>query len=64
FALTDPFFDGEVREARRLILVVDNSGSMRATDVSPSRLDAALQDLRQVVAKLDEVGGVETEVAG
>src|SRR5262245_45448293 len=43
FALTDPFFNWEILQARRLILVVDNSASMRATDVTPTRLDAVKQ---------------------
>lgn len=41
FALSEPFFTWEILQARRLILVVDNSASMRATDVSPTRLDVA-----------------------
>jgi hypothetical protein len=39
FALTEPFFRWEVQGARRLVLVVDNSASMSATDVKPSRLE-------------------------
>ena len=35
FALAEPFFDWEVLQARRLVLVVDNSASMNATDVGP-----------------------------
>jgi len=41
FALTDPFFNWEILQARRLILVVDNSASMNAADVEPTRLAAA-----------------------
>src|SRR4051794_12699415 len=37
-ALTEPFFSWESNSARRVILVVDNSASMNATDVAPSRL--------------------------
>ena len=36
FALTEPIFKWEIREARRLVLVVDNSASMNAADVAPS----------------------------
>src|SRR5205814_9244265 len=39
-------------QSRRLILVVDNSASMRAIDVSPTRLDVAKQIGRQVVSGL------------
>src|SRR5215212_4760604 len=37
-ALAEPFFPWEARQARRLVLVVDNSASMNATDLAPSRL--------------------------
>lgn len=40
-ALSDPAFDWQTRDARRLIVIVDNSASMRATDVEPTRLAAA-----------------------
>src|SRR5438874_3302262 len=55
FALTEPFFTWEILQARRLILIVDNSASMRATDVSASggtRLDVAKQLGRQVISGL------------
>src|SRR5207245_2581025 len=41
FALAQPFFAWEANEARRIVLVIDNSASMNATDVSPSRLAVA-----------------------
>src|SRR5438477_10539833 len=41
FALAEPFFRWEVQGARRLVLVVDNSASMNATDARPSRLAQA-----------------------
>src|SRR5437588_10580742 len=37
-ALAKPFFSWEALDARRIVLVLDNSASMNATDVSPSRL--------------------------
>jgi hypothetical protein len=40
-ALSEPFFTGQAQEARRLVLVIDNSAGMRATDVAPSRLAQA-----------------------
>ncbi len=52
FALTEPFFTWEILQARRLILVMDNSASMRATDLTPTRLDVAKQLGRQVIAGL------------
>src|SRR5262245_28433622 len=58
FALTEPFFHWEILETRRLVLVVDNSASMNATDVSPSRLAKAKVEARRVIDGLrfrDEV---------
>jgi hypothetical protein len=52
FALAEPFFTWEILQARRLILVVDNSASMRATDLAPARLEVARQIGRQVIASL------------
>jgi hypothetical protein len=41
FALADPIFRWQQARARRIVLVVDNSSSMNARDVLPTRLDAA-----------------------
>src|SRR5215216_6380594 len=40
-ALAEPVFPWEAKQARRLVLVVDNSASMNATDVAPTRLARA-----------------------
>ena len=40
-AIADPYFSWQLRESRRVVLVIDNSAGMRATDVAPSRLGAA-----------------------
>lgn len=48
-ALTDPFFASEERNRRRLVLVIDNSASMQARDVSPSRFEAAMTDARRII---------------
>src|SRR6202022_3281530 len=37
-ALAEPFRTGENLQTRRVVLVVDNSASMNATDIQPSRL--------------------------
>ncbi|MBM82508.1 MAG: hypothetical protein CMJ78_18245 [Planctomycetaceae bacterium] len=52
-ALTDPFFDWEIREVRRLVVVVDNSGSMRAlVDDEDTRLDEAKDETLAIIDSL------------
>jgi von Willebrand factor type A domain/Aerotolerance regulator N-terminal len=58
-ALAEPFFNWEATGSRRLALVIDNSGSMRATDGAPTRLDEAKERGRRI---LDGLGARE-EVA-
>ena len=48
FALAEPL----VRVPRRFVLIVDNSASMNATDVAPTRLHRAKQLARQRIAAL------------
>ena len=48
-ALADPFFAWETRQLRRIVLIMDNSASMNATDVSPSRLDAAKDEASRLI---------------
>ncbi len=62
-ALCDPYFHGETRQLRRIVLVIDNSASMNATDVSPNRLTAAKKAARQVISEMrfrDELAIVAT----
>jgi hypothetical protein len=40
-ALAQPFFAWEINAARQVVLVIDNSASMNATDVAPTRLGRA-----------------------
>jgi hypothetical protein len=51
-ALADPVFNWQLRQARRMVLVVDNSASMNATDVAPSRLERARAEGHKVIAGL------------
>jgi hypothetical protein len=44
FALADPFLDAQVQQAEHVVLVLDNSASMNATDGTPTRLDQARQE--------------------
>ncbi len=49
FALADPIFRWQQAQARRLVVVVDNSASMNANDVLPTRLEAARAEARRIV---------------
>src|SRR6186997_88595 len=51
-ALAQPFFSWEIEQARRLVLVVDNSASMNATDVGPNRLARARDLGQRIIAGL------------
>ena len=48
-ALAEPFFAWEVLSGRRVILILDNSASMNATDVEPSRLERAKEEAHAVI---------------
>ena len=50
-ALTEPIFKWEIREARRMVLVLDNSSSMNASDVTPgpNRLARAKEEALAMV---------------
>ncbi len=51
-ALSDPYFLWELRQQRRVVLIVDNSASMQATDVLPTRLGRAKVLSRDVIDRL------------
>ena len=57
-SIADPYFPWQLLQARRIVIVIDNSASMRATDVAPSRFDVACKAARNVIEGLrfrDEV---------
>lgn len=57
-AIADPYFPWQLLQARRMVIVIDNSASMRATDVKPTRLDAAKNGALELIDGLrfrDEV---------
>lgn len=69
-ALADPIFRWQQAQARRLVVVVDNSASMNANDVLPTRLESAKAEARRIVDGLrlgDELAiiaaGAEPRVA-
>jgi hypothetical protein len=51
-AVADPYFSWQLLEARRVVVVVDNSASMRSEDVAPTRLQAALDSAASLVEGL------------
>jgi hypothetical protein len=48
-ALADPIFRWQQARARRTVVVVDNSASMNAIDVSPTRLSAAKTEAESLI---------------
>lgn len=57
-AFARPFFESESGSFESVVLLVDNSASMGATDVSPNRLARAIAEAKQIVGTLaatDEV---------
>src|SRR5690348_3515905 len=52
-ALTCPRVKGTTTQGQRFVLAIDNSASMSATDVEPSRLARAKAEARKVVASMD-----------
>ncbi|MCP4192988.1 MAG: VWA domain-containing protein [Planctomycetaceae bacterium] len=53
-ALANPLFTSQLEQARRIVVVVDNSASMSATDVSPSRFDWARRQAGRLIKELRE----------
>jgi hypothetical protein len=51
-ALTEPFLASEAKNAQRVILIIDNSASMNATDVAPSRLEKAKEEAQLIIKGL------------
>lgn len=51
-AIGQPVFDWEILEARKVVLVIDNSASMSADDGDPTRLDTARKASLRLVDRL------------
>src|SRR5499427_3136140 len=49
FALGDPRTAANLIEGRNIVVLVDASASMKATDVTPSRIEAAKERVRSMV---------------
>ena len=63
-AVADPYFFWEVRAARRIVIVVDNSASMNATDAKPTRLAEAKRQAGQLIAGMRHRDEVALVTAG
>ncbi len=63
-ALARPFFLTAGISGRNLVIIVDRSASMAATDVAPSRLDAARQQALTLIEQLPEGGRATIIAAG
>ena len=63
-AVADPYFFWEVRAARRIVVVVDNSASMNATDAQPTRLAEAKRQAGQIIAGMRHRDEVALVTAG
>lgn len=65
FSLTDPFFNSDVREQRRVIVVVDTSASMQAKlSDNKTRLDLAKQQIQTMIQSLKARDEMAIIVAG
>ncbi len=64
FVASQPFVERPATLARDLVLVIDASASMAATDVAPSRLDAARQLALDALRDLPAGGRVSVVAAG
>lgn len=65
-SIADPYLSGQLLLARRIVLVIDHSASMRARDIAPTRLEAAKRAAVDVVNGLrlrDEMAIVQTGAA-
>lgn len=52
-ALAGPRIKGTSTQGQRYVLAIDNSASMSATDIKPSRLTMAKEDAKKVVSAMD-----------
>ena len=64
FALARPFWLGATPLGTNLVVIVDVSGSMGATDVEPSRLERAKGEIRKLIDSLPANGQMTIIAAG
>ncbi len=63
-ALIRPFWLGATPLGANIVAIVDVSGSMNATDVAPSRLDRARDEVRRLIDELPSNGRMTIIAAG
>ncbi|MCO4747403.1 MAG: BatA and WFA domain-containing protein [Proteobacteria bacterium] len=63
-ALAQPFFESDARPGQSVVIVIDSSASMLATDAEPTRIDAAKAHARTIVDKLSNTDEAMVVVAG
>jgi hypothetical protein len=51
-AIADPYFPWQLLQARRIVVVMDDSASMRSDDIAPTRFEAAKREAIDVVHSL------------
>ena len=54
FALTRPYFSGERKQGGLFVAIIDASASMQATDVEPTRFEAAREEARDLVGSMKD----------
>ncbi|HEU0167081.1 MAG TPA: BatA and WFA domain-containing protein [Chloroflexota bacterium] len=54
FGLARPFFTANAQASDNVVLLLDSSASMQATDVKPSRFEVARQAAKQIVGRLSD----------
>jgi len=59
FAMARPTMQTTASPGQRVVIVIDNSASMSATDVSPTRLDEAKKAALELIENLDTGAGEE-----
>ena len=52
FSVADPYFPWQILQARRVVAVIDNSASMQANDIDPTRFEAAIDSAVTMVEGL------------
>ena len=63
-AIADPILSWQSKGARRMVLIMDVSASMQATDIAPSRFEAAKQAAQRVLDGVREQDQVAILTAG